>query len=140
MKRIFWLLMGMLLSFTVWASSYELTIEVTNIKKHQGQIRVGVFDGARFFLEKGREFKVDTKNVEGDTVVFVFTNMTSGEYAVCLFHDEDSDGECNLNFLGIPKEPYGFSNNIRPTLSRPSFEECKIHLDQDRKEKIKLLY
>ena len=37
----------------------------------------------------------------------------------------------NRKFIGIPKEPYAFSNNIRPKLSKPTFEECKFLLENN---------
>jgi len=56
-----------------------------------------------------------------------------------LFHDEDSDGEMDKNFLGIPQEKYGFSNNVEPVISAPSFEETKINLTKNTSIEIKLI-
>lgn len=33
------------------------------------------------------------------------------------------------NALGIPQEGYGFSNDVHPTFSAPSFGACKFHFD-----------
>lgn len=48
-----------------------------------------------------------------------------------LYHDKNADGELNRNFLGIPKEPFAFSNNVKPKFSKPVFEECKFSLEQN---------
>ncbi|NLZ95638.1 MAG: DUF2141 domain-containing protein, partial [Bacteroidales bacterium] len=61
-------------------------------------------------------------------------------YAFSIYHDINSDKECNLSFFGIPKEPYGFSKNYRPILSKPSFHDCKINLYQDMTIVIDLIY
>ncbi len=45
----------------------------------------------------------------GDTLTYN-TNLPPGEYAVCLYQDENSDGKLNTGAFGIPKEPFGFSN------------------------------
>ena len=46
----------------------------------------------------------------------------------------------NRKFIGIPKEPYGFSNNVRPKLSKPTFEACKFHLEDNLVMQITLGY
>ena len=51
--------------------------------------------------------------------------------AFFLYHDENSDGICNRNMLGSPKEGYGFSNNIKPKPSAPSFKDCKFSLTEN---------
>ena len=37
------------------------------------------------------------------------------------------------NFIGIPEEEYGFSNNARGTFGPPSFESASFTLDSYRK-------
>jgi len=67
-------------------------------------------------------------------------NIPAGSYAVAIFHDENSDGVCNTNFLGIPEEGYGFSNNIKPLLSAPTFDEAKVSVKKDTEIEIHLIY
>jgi uncharacterized protein (DUF2141 family) len=43
----------------------------------------------------------------------VLTNLDPGQYAIILFHDENGNGKLDRNALGVPTEPYGFSNNVR---------------------------
>src|SRR5262245_49789263 len=40
-----------------------------------------------------------------------------GDYGVAVFHDENSNGKMDKYVLGIPLEPYGFSNNVRVTFT-----------------------
>ena len=62
--------------------------------------------------------------------VCVFSgNFAAGDYAVTLFHDEDSSGKFKSNFVGYPLEGYGFSNNVVPQFSAPTFDQCKFHYD-----------
>jgi len=44
---------------------------------------------------------------EGMTVEI--SNLESGEYAIAVIQDLNENGKLDKNFLGIPKEPYGFS-------------------------------
>jgi hypothetical protein len=51
---------------------------------------------------------------------------TPGTYAVIVFHDENQDGKLDKNFLGVPQEGYGASNNVRHLMSAPEFEEASF--------------
>ena len=117
---------------------FDLTITVTNVKAQKGSVEIGVFNDQKTFIIKGKEYKTDSKTVADDKVVFVLKDLPKGEYAVSIYHDVNSDKECNMNFMGIPKEPYGFSNNFRPKFSKPTFNDCKIELNNDKSITIKL--
>jgi uncharacterized protein (DUF2141 family) len=43
-------------------------------------------------------------------------NLQPREYAAIAFHDRNQNGKIDSNFLGIPTEPFGFSNDIRPQM------------------------
>jgi uncharacterized protein (DUF2141 family) len=57
------------------------------------------------------------------TAVCEFKNLVAGEYAAIVIHDENSNGVLDKNFLGIPREGYGASNNVRPAMSAPGYKE-----------------
>ena len=80
-----------------------------------------------------------TIKINESTETIIISDLPKGEYAISLYHDENSDNECNRNFLGIPKEGYGFSNNVKPKFSAPTFEDCKFSLSSDRTIDIKLI-
>ena len=64
--------------------------------------------------------------VSGRTTTCTFNNMTPGTYAVAVIHDENSNGKLDTNFIGVPTEGYGISNNHTHALSRPSWDESKF--------------
>lgn len=109
----------------------ELTINISDVAPLKGNIVIGVFHGVKDFLKDGAALKTYSVAVNKTTETIVITDLPKGEYAVSLYHDENSDNKCNRNFLGIPKEGYGFSNNIRPKLSAPSYQDCKFALNSD---------
>ncbi len=51
-----------------------------------------------------------------------------GEYAIAIFVDANGNGKMDKNFLGIPKEQYGFSNNVMGRMAAPSFEQAKFEV------------
>ena len=54
----------------------------------------------------------------------VFKNIKPGDYAVVTFHDENNNGQFDRDSLGLPKEQYGFSNNLRPEVGAPAFSDA----------------
>jgi uncharacterized protein (DUF2141 family) len=107
------------------AGPHTLTVTVTNVRSARGNIRAqllkadtvaGVARGA------GGTMAVA---VEGTTTL-TFTGLTNGDYAVQLFHDEDSDGEMKTNMFGIPSEGFSFSNSARGSFGPPKFADMKV--------------
>ena len=109
----------------------DIEVLVTNISLYQGSIKLAVFNEPEVFLEKNKSFKKYSKKVKNDTLLIRLKNIPKGKYAISLYHDINSDGECNLNFIGIPSEPYGFSNNFKPLLRKPSFSDCLFSAQED---------
>mgnify|MGYP001340022858 CR=1 FL=1 len=54
-----------------------------------------------------RDYVVD---VTGDPLTIFMDTLPAGVYAIKLYHDENSNNECDMNLLGIPTEKFGFSN------------------------------
>ena len=109
----------------------QLTIEIQNIESLKGDIRIGVFNANEKFLKENyifRNYKIAVKN---NTEAIVIDDLPKGDYAFILYHDRNADGKLNRSILGVPKEAFGFSNNVRPKLSKPTFEECKFSLKED---------
>ena len=119
--------------------NFDLKDTVTNVKKQKGAVEIAIFNDEKSFIVKGKEYKVNSKVVTNDTLVFIFTDIPKNDYAISIYHDVNADKECNLNFIGIPKEPYGFSNNFKPKFSKPTFKDCKIELNNNKSVTIKLL-
>lgn len=65
---------------------------------------------------------IEAKNTAHQTS---FT-VEPGDYAIAVYHDVNANGQLDKKVFGIPKEPYGFSNNFRPRFSAPTFGDCKI--------------
>ena len=64
--------------------------------------------------------EIDLQNTEINNV------LPYGEYAVTLFVDFNGNKKLDKNFLGIPKEQYGFSNNVMGRMSPPTFDQAKF--------------
>lgn len=58
-----------------------------------------------------------------------FEDVPAGTYALVVLHDENMNGRVDSNWIGIPKEGYGFSNDARSSLSAPSFKDAGFVYD-----------
>jgi uncharacterized protein (DUF2141 family) len=68
------------------------------------------------------------KAITGATVGVTFEGLSAGTYAVSCMHDENANGKLDSNFLGIPTEGYGVSNNHTHALSAPTWDESKFEV------------
>jgi len=138
MKKInvFVLLMLALLSANTLVAQGKLELTIKNIKEVKGTIRVALFDNGNDFLKKPIDSKV--VKVSGNVASVVFDKLASGEYAVSVIHDINENQELDKGFMGIPKEPYGFSNDARGKFGPPSYEESKLVIKGDVKASIKV--
>ena len=62
-------------------------------------------------------------------VLLEIDSLKFGVYAIRVFHDENSNGELDTDFLGIPSEDYGYSNNVSAWFGPPSWERAKFKFD-----------
>lgn len=136
------LLLGVLSSFFFISSEPTLTIEITNIKHPKGTLRLGIFRAGHTFgstytkPDFGQMVAVTGKEAERTMM-----SLPPGRYALALYHDMNDNWKLDKNFVGYPKEPYGFSNNYRPVFSGPKFEDCAFEVKESGSSylKIKLL-
>ena len=109
------------------AVAADLTVSVDNLRNSQGDVRLSVYASAAEWPDHSQDVNDKVAPAQAGGVVFHF-DLPPGTYAVACFHDEDGDGEFEQNFLGIPKEGYGFSNNLHPVFSAPSFAAASFVL------------
>jgi uncharacterized protein (DUF2141 family) len=125
MRSLF--LSGLMLIPTLDAAAATLTLKVTDIRKDSGHLMITVESTADGWNGKQKEAaRARIKAVNGE-LVYRFENLPPGPYAVQVMHDENDNGKLDSNFLGIPSEGYGFSNNPR-VMRRATFEEARFEL------------
>ncbi len=116
----------------------NLHVIVTNIKQSEGSIQLAIYNSEETFMKDA----LSTQTVKADTsgtVLVVFSDLPYGDYALSIFHDINDNEELDTNFMGIPKEPFGFSNNSMGAFGPPSFEKASINVKEpDTQTGIKL--
>ena len=126
------------------ASTATVTVRVTGARNAKGKIRAALFQGAEGFPnDASHAFRTQPADIDPQTLSaqIVFTDLPAGVYAVSVFHDENLNEKLDKNFMGMPKEGYGASNNPKKKMGPPSFEETKFQLSgKDQSLEIKLMY
>lgn len=130
------LLMFLLMLPISLAAQHKVEITVNGIEKVKGTILVAVYDSEGSFMKK-HVFSAKQK-VMDSPVIIVVDGVKTGDYAISMFHDENDNEKLDTNFIGIPNEPYGFSNDAKGSFGPPSFEKAKVKVDGDKKLVINL--
>jgi uncharacterized protein (DUF2141 family) len=123
-------------SFAQSVKTGIISINITNIKNTKGQINANLFKNAKGFPGNYKEaYKtIRTGNFNTGNIIIEFKDIEYGEYAVALIHDEDLNNELKTGLFGIPREGYGFSNNVKGISGPPMYNEAVIHLEKARLE------
>jgi uncharacterized protein (DUF2141 family) len=110
------------------ASAATLVVRVENIESRDGEVRVAVC--SKSFDEAGCPWGMQLPP-GGPVEEFVFEGLPPGRYAVAAYHDVDGNGRLDTRMLGLPSEPYGFSNDVG-RLGPPDFEAALVAVGEGR--------
>ena len=113
------------------ASAASLTVEIKGAVGDKGTVKVALYTKGDPWLGKpsaGRS--AEAKKAD---LVFVFDDLTEGEYAISMFIDENNNGKLDRNMIGIPTEPSIFSNDATGNFGPPTFDQAKFTVGKEKK-------
>jgi uncharacterized protein (DUF2141 family) len=110
------------------AQSSFIKVKVLGIEEIEGEISIGLFNDPDGFPKKRDNNLGVSVNVDSSSVEYTFIDLKNGEYAIAIYHDENSNGELDRSFFGMPTEDYVFSNYATGSFGPPSFEDSKFNL------------
>ena len=106
-----------------------LEIIVSNLESDEGWLAAVLLDSATQFDSPDQFFRADKQiPVHDGTARVVFEDVPYGTYAVKIFHDENKNGDLDTNFVGYPKESFGFSNDAMGKFGPPTFEQAAFEV------------
>ncbi len=76
--------------------------------------------------DRSKAFRRASSEIHQHQASCVFDDVPPGTYAITAIHDLNDNGKLDKNFLGVPTEPYGFSNDARGTMSAPKFSAASF--------------
>ena len=105
----------------------SLEMEINNLKSNKGPLYIRILD------ENENPVIVGTSSVINYSSKISFDSISPGKYAIQFFHDENENQKMDFNLIGIPKEKFGSSNDVKPILGPPKFEKMLFEIYQDKK-------
>ena len=112
------------ISVSSFGQNQKLTVYFNNLENSDGKILLLIQDENE--KDASKLVLYINKNSSKVTVY-----LPKGKYGLIAFHDQNGNEKLDTNFIGIPTEYYGFSNNARGFLSKPNYQETLIDLNKD---------
>ena len=106
-------------------SPSSVLIEVSGFKNTRGTLNCRLFTKAADFPD-GEGIVTLRVPITGSNTSCSFSNVEPGTYAIAVVHDENGNGKLDKNFVGVPSEGYGVSNNKTYALSAPKWDESSF--------------
>lgn len=119
------------LSVAAPATAASLVVDVDGVRSAEGTVGCALYASPDGFLDSARAVALEAVPADPAGVVCRFDGLADGIYAVAVHHDENGNGEVDTNRVGIPQEPWGVTNNVRPRMSAPSFEDAALRIQGD---------
>ncbi|MDP7620062.1 MAG: DUF2141 domain-containing protein [Dehalococcoidia bacterium] len=119
----------LVLAFASTAFAADVTVRITGLESG-GEVRAALFASAADY-DADRRAGVVAAAAIGDVVELVFSDVSPGTYGISVFLDMNANEELDKNFLRIPKERYGFSNNARGRFGPPDFEAFSFEVTDE---------
>ena len=105
-----------------------LTVSFEGVGKREGVVLFALFDSKAAYDANTHPIRTLALPASGGNFAVTLAGLAPGTYAVKSFHDRDANGKMNFNPLGMPLEPYGFSNNARAPFGPPSWRRAAFEV------------
>ena len=113
------------------ASGCTLRIHVDGLRNSNGVVGSIIFKSSDGWPEdKNKSFRHGPTPIPSGQreATVIWEHLPPGDYGVAAIHDENSNAKLDRNFIGIPKEGFGFANNPHVGFSAPPFREAVVHV------------
>ncbi|MBF0597821.1 DUF2141 domain-containing protein [Faecalibacter rhinopitheci] len=123
--RYFLLVLSFFLCHTINAQT-DVKLTIKNLRKVEGNLSIEFYRNIENYTKGENAFKklyIPIKDL--DQFETTFKNIEETYYAVKVFVDTNNNKILDKSFLGVKKEPYGYSGDSSPFLREPTFEEAR---------------
>ncbi|GAA4098703.1 hypothetical protein GCM10022414_24680 [Zhongshania borealis] len=126
---------SLMLASPAYAETVALSIEVDGIKHSTGSLAARVYNKDNWLSDSPIMTKVlpMPSNYKGGPLQ-IDIELEAGRYAFAVYHDVDGSGAMNKNFIGLPEEPVGLSNDHRPRFGPPRYKKAELSINADTKK------
>jgi uncharacterized protein (DUF2141 family) len=111
-------------------ASVDLTVNLSGLYPLQGTVQIGVY-ASQDAWSSGEAIAGTSVQVDAENVIATIEGLPHGEYGLRMYHDVDGDGALGTNAIGIPNEPYAFSNNAMGRFGPASWDDSAFQLNAE---------
>ena len=104
----------------------SLIVRITGFASDEGECWFALDNSKEIYESEDSVFIGKIVPIINNEVIVKIDSLKYGNYAIRVFHDENSNGELDSNLLGMPTEDYGFSNNASSWFGPPRWEKAKF--------------
>ena len=118
-----------------------LKISVTGLRNNKGKVLLTLFNSEKGFPASTSDavFKAESL-IKNGVATIVYDAIVNGEFAIAVMHDENNNQKMDTKMFGLPKEGYGFSNDVMGTFGPPSFKKASFSYPAKKEVFIKMKY
>lgn len=127
-------LLAIMTSERAVAQAAKLDIRFLIKEEVKGNLYFGIYDSEQAFMKTPQAKYKQIIAVDKSEMVVSIPDLPPGTYAISCFQDVNDNHKLDKNMVGIPSEPYGFSNNARPSFRAPNWGECTFYLPAGGKQ------
>ncbi len=128
----------------VFANTNAQTVQmrIEGIRNSKGNIQLGIFTNQEQFRKEEPVIeKVFSKRNMRAGVLVVRFELEHGNYGIAVLDDENKDGDMNYNFIGVPREGFGFSNFVSSGMTKPRYSDFSFDVKPGlNKVEVKMRY
>jgi len=108
-------------------------VGIDGFRTDRGQVICSLYSSAEGFPKNyGKAIAHSKSRIANRHTDCEFAGIQPGTYAVAVFHDENSNGRLDANFLGIPREGVGRRTTREGTSGRRIFMTRPLATRADR--------
>jgi len=127
---------GLLFSVNVYAEVTaghgDVIMTMDNFHSDEGVVRIALFSTSDGFPDKPEKaIKIIDAEIHSGKLTTAFKHIPYGVYAISVLHDENASGDMDTNWLGIPQEGYGVSNDATASFGPPEFDDARFVLESE---------
>lgn len=127
--------------FAAFSQSYTIKVNVTGLRSDKGKVYMSLYHSEKGYpKDPGAAYRLSFTDIHGGVATILLAGIPRGAYAIACFHDENGNRKLDANFLGIPKEGTGASNDARGSMGPPKFKDAEFQLVSDTTLTIRMNY
>ncbi len=124
-------LLVQLSAFVVQAGELKLELDGKDLTGNQVRVAVYSAKSPKQFPSDDKFFRGVVAEADEDKLTVIIADLPPGKYAVAAYVDSNRNGKQDKNFLGVPKEIYGFSNDVRGMFGPPDFAAAEFDIGEN---------